>query len=280
MDSFGDKVVVITGGATGIGLSFAKQFGNEGAKVVISGRRENRLQEATKELIDLGIEAKYFACDVTQRQEVEDLADFAWDAFGQVDVIVNNAGTMAFGKPLIDTLLEEFHTVYGVNIFGVVNGASVFGKRFIEQGTPAAIYNVGSENSLFNGVPMGAAYVSSKHAVLAITESLREEVPDFIEVGLICPGFVRSELGDPTAMQFAMDTDTYTSKAMKQIKSGEFYIVSHAHNIVRINSRHDALVKAYEQYAPRYEGDEEFDVRTMMAQMAEAVEDNRASEQS
>jgi short-subunit dehydrogenase len=121
---------------------------------------------------------------------------------------------------------------------------------------------------------MAAAYVSSKHAVLAITEALQEEVPEFIEVGLICPGFVRSELGDEGAMEFAMDTDKYTSIAMEQIKNGEFYIVSHAYNIVRINDRHDRIEKAYQRYAPRYEGDEEFDVRTLLEKLSQASTDS------
>ncbi|MCG8348969.1 MAG: SDR family oxidoreductase [Chloroflexales bacterium] len=269
MKDFEDKVVAITGGATGIGFSFAKQFGKEGAKIVIAARREERLQAAVQTLTEMGIEAKYFICDVTKRDSVEAFADFAWNAFGKVDVIVNNAGAMLQGIPVIDLTVEQFQHVYNVNIFGIVNGSAVFGKRFIQQGTPTAIYNVGSENSLFNGTPMGAAYVSSKHAVLAITESLKQEVPDFIEVGLICPGFVRSELNDAELMQLGMDADQYTSIAMEQIKAGEFYIVSHAYNIVRINERHDAIAKAFEQYAPRYEGDNEFDVWTLYTRLME-----------
>ena len=195
MKDFKDKVVVITGGATGIGFSFAQKFGEEGAKVVIAGRREDRLKEATKKLEKEGIEAAYCRCDVTKREEVEALADFSWKTFDHVDVIVNNAGVSQDQAPLLQTSQDTFRWIYDINIFGVLNGVHVFGNRFVEQGTPAAIYNVGSENSHFVGVPMAAAYVSSKHAVLAITEALREEVPDFIEVGLVCPGFVRSELG-------------------------------------------------------------------------------------
>lgn len=71
MENFKDKVVVITGGATGIGFGFAKAFGHEGAKIVISGRRENRLQEAVVSLTDLGIDTQYFVADVTKREEVE-----------------------------------------------------------------------------------------------------------------------------------------------------------------------------------------------------------------
>lgn len=267
MKNFENKVVAITGGATGIGFSFAKRFGQEGAKIAICGIQPDRLEQAVKELAFLGIDAKWFKCDVTVREEVENFAEFAWNEFGHVDVIINNAGIMLPNTPTIDTLEEDVRKIFDVNFYGVWNGAAVFGKRFIEQGTPAAIYNVGSENSLFNGVPMGAAYVSTKHAVLALTEALREEMPDFIDVGLICPGFVTSELGPPEAMKMGMDTDKYTGIAMEQIKNNEFYIVSHAYNMVHIDKRYNAVSSAFTKYAPRYEGDEEYDVRTLFTQM-------------
>lgn len=271
MKDFKDKVVVITGGSTGIGFSFAGQFGREGAKIIICGLRQNKIDEAVQSLRASGIEAEGTVCDVSKRKDVETFADFAWDAFGSVDVVMSNAGVMAVGQTVIDSSKEDFMKIFDVNVFGVLNVVSVFGKRLIEQGTPAALYNVGSENSLFNGVPLGAPYVASKHAVLALTESLKEEVPDYIEVGLICPGFVQSELGGDEAretMSYAMDTDRFTSIAVKQIKQGEFYIVSHAYNMVRIDERYGKVKKAYEQYAPRYDGDDEFDVRTLFAKMA------------
>ena len=267
MKDFKDKVVAITGGATGIGFSFAKQFGKDGAKIVLGEPREHRLQEAVDQLSAAGIEAKYHTLDVTDRRQVEIFADFAWDAFGRVDVIVNNAGIMVPPSPVIDTPVEDIERIFAVNFYGVWHGCAVFGKRFIAQGTPAAIYNIGSENSLFNGVPNGAAYVATKHAVLALTEALREEVPDFIDVGLICPGFVRSELGDAAAMTMGMDTDRFTALAMEQIRTGEFFVVSHAFNRVRIDERHAEIARAYEHYAPRYQGDDEFDVRTLLEKL-------------
>ncbi len=273
IESFKDSVVVITGGATGIGYSFAKQFGKRGAKIVIAEPRENRLQEAVNGLAELGIEAKYYCCDVINRNEVEGLADFAWNAFGHVDVIINNAGIIIPNAPIVDTPEEQARRIFDVNYFGVWNGCAVFGKRFIEQGTPAAIYNLGSENCFFHGVPMASAYVSTKHAVLALTEGLREEMPDYVEVGLICPGFVRSELGDnPEMSQLGMDTDKYTDIAMQQIENGEFYIVSHAYNKVRIDARQEAVNKAYQRYAPRYEGDDEYDIRILAAKLMAAAE--------
>ena len=267
MNDFKGKVVVITGGATGIGFSFAKHFGQEGAKIVIASRRLNRVNEAVEQLEALGIEAAGTSCDVVEMSDVEALADFAWNKFGHVDVIINNAGVGPSLQSVFDVNKEKIEQVININYFGVWHGVKVFGNRMIEQGTPCAIYNVGSENSFFAGVPMGSAYVASKHAVLAMTELLNEDAPDFMDVGLICPGLVNSEIGED-GINVGMDTDKYVSIAMEQIKAGKFYIVSHAYNMERINARYNEVSEAFATYAPRYEGDIEFDVRTLMAQLA------------
>jgi NAD(P)-dependent dehydrogenase (short-subunit alcohol dehydrogenase family) len=102
MKSFNDKTAVITGGATGIGFGFAKAFGADGARIVIGEPRENRLQEAVAALTELGIEARYFVCDVSNPESVHGLADFAWDTFGQVDVLLNNAGITVPHHPVTD----------------------------------------------------------------------------------------------------------------------------------------------------------------------------------
>ena len=269
MESFKDKVIVIPGGATGIGFGFAKAFGAEGAKIVIAARRENRLQEAVAELEKLGVEATYKVCDVTSLEDVEALADFAWGWKGHVDVIVNNAGLMIPHAPVLDMPVEQIQHIFNVNLFGVIYGSKVFGKRFLDQGTPAAIYNVGSENSLFHGTPLNGAYVATKHSVNAFTQSLYEELPDFIEVSLICPGFVMSELGPEENMQHGMPTDEYIDMAMPQLKAGKFFVVSHAYNMERITERYEMLKTAFETYAPRYDGDQQYDVRTVIKPVLE-----------
>jgi NAD(P)-dependent dehydrogenase (short-subunit alcohol dehydrogenase family) len=271
MENFEEKVVMITGGATGIGFGFAEAFGKEGAKIVISARRENRLQEAVESLSNEGVEAKYFVADVTKLEDVEALADFAWNSYGQVDVLINNAGMMVPHSPVLDMPLEHLQAIFNVNLFGVVYGSQVFGKRFIEQGTPAAIYNIGSENSLFHGTPFNGAYVATKHGVKAITISLREELPEFIDVSLICPGFVVSELGPKENMEHGMPTDQFIELAMPQIKNNEFYVVSHAYNIVRIDEDHDQLKSAYATYTPRYEGDNQYDIRLNVGPILEQM---------
>ncbi|GAA1950796.1 SDR family NAD(P)-dependent oxidoreductase [Microbacterium aquimaris] len=89
MTDFTDKVVVVTGGATGIGKALADRFGAEGAKMILAARREDRLREAVEDLAGKGVEARYQVCDISKREDAEALADYAFAEFGQVDVLVN-----------------------------------------------------------------------------------------------------------------------------------------------------------------------------------------------
>ena len=272
MKDFNNKVVVITGGATGIGFSFAKRIGTAGAKIVIAGRRQDKLDTAVVTLEDLGVEAAGFTCDVSDYAQVEALADFAEEQFGGADVIMNNAGVLIPPSTVIDADRDQVLQIMNVNYMGVWNGASIFGKRFITRGTPAAIYNIGSENAFFNIVPGMFAYESAKHGLHSMTDALREEVPDFIDVSFICPGFVQSEMTE-AAGDIPMDVEEYISIAWRQILAGEYYVVSHPYNVVWIKQRYDEMMKAYETYAPRYDGDWQYDPRAMMAKAAKSADD-------
>lgn len=263
MKDVNGKVVVVTGAATGIGFALARQFASRGAHLVLAARRRDRLVEAAARIRSGKTRVEVFECDVTRREEVEALADHAWGHFGQVDVIVNNAGVGPVPSTVIDATQEDIQGILDVNLFGAWNGVSVFGKRFIAAGAPAAIFNVGSENCFFNAVPEGAGYVASKHALLAMSVALREEVPENISVGLICPGLVRSELSKETID--GMDTDEYAALVMTQILAGEFYIVSHSFNMARIGARWGEIRDAYAKYAPRRPDDDAYDVRTLGA---------------
>ena len=96
-------------------------------------------------------------------------------------------------------------------------------------------------------------------------------MPEFIQVGLICPGFVVSELGPEENMKHGMPTDEFVQIALKQIKAGEFFIVSHGYNIARIEQKHKQISAAYANYAPRQEGDIKYDVRTLFTPLAEEI---------
>ena len=263
MYEFKDKVVAITGGATGIGFALAKAFGEEGAKIVIGEPRQEKLAEAVEKMGALGVESDSILLDVTKIDSVERFADFAWQRHGKVNMLINNAGISGARGLLHEANLDEAREVFDVNFFGVWHGCSVFGSRFIKQGTPARIYNVGSENSLFVAVPKSVAYVASKHAVLGLSESLRDDLPDFIQVGTILPGYVDTPLtGNASG---GMNVDEFASIVKKQIKAGEHLIVSHGYNMVHVEKRHQEIKQAYSTYAPRYDGDDEYDVRKLIA---------------
>ncbi len=268
IDNFKDKVAVITGGATGIGFALAKGLGMLGAKIIIGEPRSENLHSAVTRLTDLNIEASSFVMDVSSLESVEAFADFAWEQHGAVDLLFNNAGISMKRGSVTKSSMEDVRRVFDVNFFGVWHGCSVFGRRMIEQGTPAAIYNTASENALFTAVPKTSAYVASKHAVLGFTERFRDEMPNFIQVGTIIPGFVQSDLIDPSIVELAMDADKFAAIVIEQVKAGAHFVVSHAFNVEHINHRHAELIAAYEAYAPRYDGDKEFDVPTLIAQFS------------
>lgn len=268
MKDFKGKVVVITGGATGIGKAMADKFGAEGAKVIICARRENRLQDAVRDLTEKGIEARYQVCDVSKLDDVKALANYAWNEFGRVDVLVNNAGIPGIPQPIMGSSEDAFQRIFSVNVFGMLNGIWAFGKRMVEQGTPAMILNVNSEAGLYAVGPQMGTYTASKYMARAISETLRMEVPEQIQVACIFPGIVQSELGGSEALtQVGMPTEEFVDIIWPQIIDGNFYIVSHPWAKDYSNAYAEELSQAFEQYAPHYEGDQKYDSRWLAKQM-------------
>ena len=263
---FNGKTAVITGGATGIGFAVAKALGADGSRIVVAEPRREKLDEAATALTELGVDCLAVECDVTDLAQVEALADAAWERFDRVDVVMNNAGVGMPFSTVMESSLDDVRAVFDVNFFGVWYGCRVFGQRFLDQDGEAAIYNTGSENSLFLADANIAAYAASKHAVLAMTEALREQMPDRIHVGLIMPGFVSSEMTAEVA-HLGMDADVYAAKVVEQMRNDEEFVVSHPYHMVHVQDRYDRLSRAYAKYAPRYEGDDEHDYRTLLPKL-------------
>lgn len=261
------KTVVITGGATGIGFALAKRLGAKGARIILCEPRENRLQQACSALAEAGVDAKYVIGDVTRPEDMAALADFAWEANGRADLFIANAGVAGGRSLAFDMDMAEARALFEVNFWGVWTGISEFGKRMASDDQPGALYAVASENALFNAIPKtGSAYVASKHAVLGLMEVVRRDAPDTVTAGVICPGWVQSELTD-WAQDRAMPADRFAEIIVPQILAGEFICVSHAYNVERMRERWDELYDTFERYAPRYDGDDEYDVQKALAKM-------------
>jgi NADP-dependent 3-hydroxy acid dehydrogenase YdfG len=184
------KVVAITGASSGIGEATARLLADEGAKVVLGARRTDRLQKLVAEIRAAGGTAEFRALDVTKRADVAGFVDFAKTSFGQLDVLVNNAGIMPLSH-LASLKIEEWDQMIDVNIRGVLHGiaAALPGMKAQGFGQFVNISSIAGHRV----IPTSAVYSATKFAVGAISEGLRQENRD-IRVTVISPGITESEL--------------------------------------------------------------------------------------
>ena len=188
------KVVVITGASSGLGEATARHLSEERATVVLGARRADRLRFLAGELTGRGGKALAMATDVTQRDQVKRLVDAAVQAYGRVDVMINNAGLMP-QSPLERLRIDEWDRMIDVNIKGVLYGIAA-ALPHMKQQKSGHIINVSSVagHKVHAG---GAVYAATKHAVLALSEGLRQEVKPYnIRTTVISPGAVATELPD------------------------------------------------------------------------------------
>jgi NAD(P)-dependent dehydrogenase (short-subunit alcohol dehydrogenase family) len=257
-----NKVAVITGGASGIGLAIGKALVEKGARVMLA---DIKGEEAAKEAAAIGKGTKSFQVDVARLASVEELADKAWSEFGQVDLLFNNAGIAPpRRRNLLEVAPEDMDRVIDVNLKGVWRGSSVFGKRFIEQKTEAVICNTGSEHSLGFAHPLGGIYTATKHAVLGLSDVLRHELPDFIHVSVFCPGAVKTKM---TQGNFGMEAEPVGKHVVSAIERGDFLIVTHPHVVKLAEKRWEEISSAFQTQAPYTEESEKYNVLALMERM-------------
>ncbi|MGK7923354.1 MAG: SDR family oxidoreductase [Trichodesmium sp.] len=187
-----NKVVVITGGSSGLGEATARHLSSLGAKIILGARREDKLQAIVNDLKAVGGEADYLVTDVTIRSDVEALVQKAIDAFGRLDVMVNNAGLMAIA-PMTALKVDEWDRMIDINIKGVLYGVAAALPVFEKQESGHFI-NISSVAGVKVFSPGGTVYSGTKFAVRAISEGLRHEVGGNIRTTSIEPGAVESEL--------------------------------------------------------------------------------------
>lgn len=195
MDITAGDVAVVTGAASGIGLSLAEAFAGQGCRVVLADVDEAGLARAGETIRAAGSEAIEVVCDVSDEQAVERLATAAREAFGPVRVVCNNAGVMTRVDPWTGPL-SAWQWVIGVNLWSVVYGVRAFLPAMVEEGCGYFV-NTASIAGLLPG--FGAAYDASKHAVVALTEDLYRQMQQQgtgIGVSVLCPGWVRTGILD------------------------------------------------------------------------------------
>lgn len=218
LDGLAGQTAVVTGAASGIGAAVARRAASLRMRLVLADRDREALHRTASALVEAGAEALPVLCDVRDPDAVQTLADTAAQAYGPVRLFVGNAGVESTGR-LWELAPDRFEQVLGVNVAGVFHGIRAFVPRLLESATPdreAIVVTVASIGSVTT-MPAQAAYVASKHAVLALTECLalelaQEQAP--IRVAAFLPGPVH------TGIYASADADGTAGTALRDRMRG------------------------------------------------------------
>ncbi|RBY82410.1 SDR family NAD(P)-dependent oxidoreductase [Geodermatophilus sp. TF02-6] len=197
MEDVEGRVAFVTGGSSGIGRGIALAFARAGMRVVISGRRQEHVDESLAEFAAAGLDVEAVLLDVTDRDAVERAAEDTERRFGRVDVLVNNAGIGLTG-PIMAATPADWDWLLDVNVKGVGHGICAFVPRIQAHGEGGHVVNTASMAGL---LPIVAGlYSMTKAAVIALSEALAIELaPDGIGVSAYCPGPVHSNIAGAVA---------------------------------------------------------------------------------
>jgi NADP-dependent 3-hydroxy acid dehydrogenase YdfG len=192
-DGIAGKVVAITGASSGIGRATALLLAGRGAKVVLGARRVDRLAALADEIAASGGEAIYIQTDVSRHEDVAGLVKLAQERYGQLDVLINNAGIGPIS--LLDELrVADWEAMIDINLKGTLYGIAAALPVFRQQEVGQFV-NVLSTSGL-KIVPLQAVYAGTKNAVRTISEGLRQEAGAKLRVTIISPGFVQTDFAD------------------------------------------------------------------------------------
>jgi len=245
---FQGGVAVITGAGAGIGAGLARRASTLGMKVVLADVAKDRIDALGTELRELGGETLPVVVDVSRPEEIYRLAETVHSVWGDVRLLINNAGIETTGH-IWEIPLQRWEKTLDINIHGVLHGVRAFLPRMLECGKPAYIGNVASVGG-FGQMPLQTAYIMSKHAVQSFTECLALEIDMTgkpIHVASIIPGMVKTRIFEPTAptegenaaaahhrkvmremmAAYGMEVEPACRSIFEQLASGAFWISTH-----------------------------------------------------
>ena len=264
MQTFHNKVAVITGAASGIGLALAQHCAQEGMRVVMADINKKRLLVEAEKLRADGVQVLAIPTDVSKSEQIQALADATLAQFGSVDSLFNNAG-VGIATPILKSTGADWAWALGVNLWSIIYGVQVFVPMMQAQGTPCHIVNTASIAGLISAPGLGI-YRTTKHAVVAFSEALFHELAaesPHIQVSVLCPGMVKTEIlasaTRPTAgeaarrdeveearlrkaMAIAMPPEEVAQLTFDALRANRFYILTHPERDDQIRGRMDNIL--------------------------------------
>ena len=277
MRELAGKTAFVTGGAAGIGLALGRAFAQAGMKVMLADIEADALQSAVKSLQEITPDIGGTICDVADAASVERAAQAAFDAFGKVHVVCNNAGVAAGGG--IDHIsVDNWRWVIDVNLMGVLHGIKSFLPHIRAHGEGGHIVNTASMAGMQTGLGL-SPYGASKFAVVCMSEGLSHQLkPHGIGVSVLCPSYVRTRIGesgrnrparygqaqplDPASpaaalvaaiasnIEAGLEPDTVAARVLAAIRDDELYIFTHPGMRAEVEARFAAILAAMDAVSP------------------------------
>jgi len=224
MKDFKDKVAVITGAGTGIGKALAFHCAEKGMKVVLGDVNAKAIGRHERKLKKMGVEVISVPTDVSKYEAVEALAQKAYDTFGAIHLLFNNAGVQILGPSIWEHTIADWEWIMGVNLWGCIYGVKAFVPRMLEQDEECHIINTAS---IMGILPGGGIYGVTKHGIVSLSESLRLDLrrkKSKIKVSVVCPGFVSTYIGSEKCRPEELKNPPNEINAAKQtLETGERY---------------------------------------------------------
>jgi len=267
VQDFTNKVAVVTGAASGIGKAMAQRFAAEGMHLVLADIEPAPLSGFANELRGAGRRVIFERVDVAKPEDLETLASRAYEEFGAVHLLCNNAGVLPPGAPVWKEPLSTWHWTLNVNFFGILHGVQAFVPRMLKADHEAHIVNTASLAGVTTR-PLMSAYNVSKHSAVALSECLYAELrltTDKIHVSVLCPAFAKTRLAessrnkpdgveaDPTASFGFFDAvkhvveegtapEEIVDAMVKAIRRKQFWVLTHPHLDRGIRERFEAML--------------------------------------
>jgi NAD(P)-dependent dehydrogenase (short-subunit alcohol dehydrogenase family) len=275
MQDIAGKVAFVTGAANGIGLGICRALARAGAHVALADIQPEPLERARSEIAALGVRAIALPLDVSDADAVARAADSVEAAFGNVHIVCNNAGISLGNVSLLEMTPAQWNWIFGVNLFGVVNGVQVFVPRIRRHGEGGHIVNTASMAGLqvHPAIPGIGAYAMTKHGVIALSEALAMELQGSgIGLSVLCPAQVdttlydsgqrrperfggsyqRSDLDAARKRSAAgLSADAVGEHVVHAIRHDEYFIFTHPEARTRVEERHARMQAGFDA-AARY----------------------------